>query len=129
MVPAGKHMMAALFLMVATWTLVLTTSGRAPAEEVYRNDFRRPDRLAQNWSPARRDITPVGGRIFLGRFGNETVTLSLSGLPKHRYVKLSYKLYLMTTWGNHHKSTPSVWQLALDGGPLLVDATFSLWPD
>src|SRR5262245_53150415 len=108
---------------------VLTSCGVALGEEVYRNDFRRPDRLASNWSPARRDVTPLGGRIFLGRFGNETVTLTLSNLPKHRYLKISYDLFVMTTWSGNHKASSSVWQLAVDGGPLLVDTTFSLWPD
>jgi hypothetical protein len=119
----------ARLMQVVTLAALVTAWGDARGDEVYRNDFRRPDRLAQNWSPVRRDVTPSGGRLFLGRFGNETVTLSLTGLPNHRYLKISYDLYVMTTWAGNHKSAPSVWQLAMDGGPLLVDTSFSLWPD
>jgi hypothetical protein len=115
--------------MPAAMVTMLSSPGAAPGAEVYRNDFSRPDRLANNWSPARRDIAPNGGRLFLGRFGNETVTLSLSGLPKHRFVKISFDLYTMTTWAGNHKGAPSVWQLSVDGGPMLLDTSFSLWPD
>src|SRR5436305_714571 len=125
--PAKPNRLVSALLLGAAWVALLTSHGAGVAEEVYRNDFRRPDGLARNWSPARRDVTPKGGRLFLGRFGNETVTLSLPDLPKHRYLAISFDLYVMTTWAGNHENGPSIWQLAVEGGPLLVDTTFSLW--
>jgi hypothetical protein len=110
--------------------LTLVAGSAVGADEVYRNDFERPDRLRGYWSETRREATPTQGRRFLGRFGNETVTLALKGLPKHRYVRLSFDLYLMHNWRGGLSGPPkSAWQLAVENGPLLVDATFSVWPD
>jgi hypothetical protein len=39
-----------------------------------------------------------GWRRFLGEFGNETTNLTLSSLPTHDLVTLSFDLYLLRSW-------------------------------
>jgi len=106
-----------------------TASRSTQANEVYRNDFQRPDKLRKNWSTSHRDVTRQGDRSFLGRFGSEAVTLSIDKLPEHKYVRISFELFIIGNWGGTSKdNAPDLWQLSLDDGPLVVNASFSLWP-
>jgi hypothetical protein len=105
-----------------------TASLGAQAEEVYRNDFQRPDKLRKNWSASHRDVTAKGDRTLLGRFGSEAVTLTVDKLPEHKFVRISFELFIVGNWGGTSKETaPDLWQLSVDDGPVLVNASFSLW--
>jgi len=84
--------------------------------------------VGPGWSSNSVSVTPVGGRHFLGEFGNNTVSLSLSDLPAHTSITVSFDLYVIHTWdGNWHSGDqgPDHWKLAVDGGPTLLDTTFS----
>lgn len=80
----------------------------------------------REWSGARLDTTPVGGRRFLGRFGNETVTLSLAGLPPHNTVVVAADLYLFQSWDGNGEwcCGPDVWQMQEVGGAVVMRTTF-----
>lgn len=92
-------------------------------QSVYENDFE--DVLGTEWSKPVRDTTP-NGQGFLGQFGNETITLRLSGIPEHSYVFLTFDLYVIRSWdGVRTDVGPDVWDLNVAGGPTLLHTTFS----
>ena len=82
-------------------------------------------------------------RRFLGEFGGErigtvadpgynrtrvdqTIRLALDDLPPHEAIELSVDLYVLKSWdGNSPQYGPDRWKLAVDGGPALLDTTFS----
>lgn len=72
-----------------------------------------------------------GTRLFLGEYGNDTVTLSLGALPAHATATVSFSLYLIRSWDGNDTTVvngdplgPDHWKLAL-GGTTLFDQTFS----
>jgi hypothetical protein len=91
----------------------------APSESsVYFNDFEGT--VGPEWSHTTADVTPVGNRRFLGQFGNDTVTLSLSQLPAHRLVTISFDLYIIQSWdGNEPGHGPDIWKLVADSQTIL----------
>lgn len=65
-----------------------------------------------NWSTQQTDVTPAGGRRFLGRFENNTATLTLSGLPVHEQIVLEFDLFIINTWdGNQSGVGPDQWEV------------------
>lgn len=107
-----------------------------PSLIVYQNNFEIA--AGAPWSKTRLQKAPAGTQ-FLGDFSNETVRLSLSGLPAHTSAQVIFDLYLLRSWdGNQTVLTdaggktitigPDTWQLHLvEAGPLL-HTTFSNWP-
>lgn len=106
----------------------------ASAATVYVNDFQGA--VGSEWSNTSVDSAPhtdyAGTRLFLGQFGNEAVSLSLSGLPTHAYTTVSFSLYLIRSWDGNENSVvdgdplgPDTWSLGVAGGPPLLSATFS----
>lgn len=91
----------------------------------YFEDFE--GRVGPEWSSARTHVTPVGGRRFLGEFGVEEVTLSLKDLPRHDTVTVSFDLFVLLTWDGNDNFffSPDIWRLSVDGGPTLLETTFS----
>jgi len=91
---------------------------------VYSNDFEEP--VGGEWSIQRRSITPVGGRRFLGEFGNQAVTLRLEGLRKHQTLRLSFDLLVIRSWDGVTGAPigPDIWGLELDAATI-IRTTFS----
>jgi RHS repeat-associated protein len=87
----------------------------------YFNDFEDESDPLDEWSISRTDVTPVGARRFLGQFGNETASLTLTNLPPHSRVTVSLDLYNILTWdGNQEEAFgatvgPDLWSLSVDG--------------
>lgn len=91
---------------------------------VYSNDFERT--AGREWSLPITDTTPKGNRRFLGQFANDAVTLTLTNLPAHQSVTVSFDLYIIRTWDGHStRWGPDVWGLSVTDGPALVRTTFS----
>lgn len=72
-----------------------------------------------------------GTRLFLGEYGNDTLTLSLGALPAHATATVSFSLYLIRSWDGNATNTvngdplgPDHWKIAL-GNTTLFDQTFS----
>jgi hypothetical protein len=99
-----------------------------PASAYYCEAFEGV--IGNEWSSQTTSLTPVGARRFLGEFGNETVSLTLTNLPAHTNVTLCFDLLLLRSWdGNHATYGPDVWDLTVGGGPVLAHTTFSVGPD
>jgi hypothetical protein len=107
----------------------------ANAAMVYFNDFQE-DTVWSEWSDSSVASAPNpdygGTRLFLGEFGNETVSLSLNGLPTHGFTTVSFSLYLIRSWDGNDTTEvsgdplgPDLWSLGVAGGPTLLSATFS----
>ena len=93
----------------------------------YFNDFEGV--VGDEWSSSKTDETPAGARRFLGQFGDENVTLTLSNLPAHTEVTVSFELFILRSWdGNNQIHGPDVWQLKVDRGPTLLHTTFANVP-
>lgn len=104
----------------------------AQALVAYQNDFQSG--AGSEWSHTLTQDAPTpywfGPRTFLGEFGNETVSLSLSDLAPHSSILLDFDLYLIRSWDGSSTGTAvdygndafSVW---VAGGPSLLDETFS----
>jgi uncharacterized repeat protein (TIGR01451 family) len=73
-------------------------------------------------------VAPAGQK-FLGEFSNQTITLNISCLPTtHDEVVVSFDLYLIRSWdGNNTDHGPDRFMVDVDGGPILLDTTFSNW--
>lgn len=89
---------------------------------IYENDFE--DGAGLEWSDPSTEITPSGER-FLGQFASDAITLTLSNLPTHNQVRITFDLYLIRSWdGNNTDFGPDIWELSLDGNSILL-TTFS----
>lgn len=97
----------------------------AKAATVYTLDLGKGP--GKEWSHTNTDVTPKDNRKFLGQFGNgDEVTLSLSKLPAHKYVRLSFDLYLIKTWdGSSEMWGASTWAVSVLKGPVLLYASFA----
>ncbi len=94
--------------------------------------------------PVATVASPNGRQRFLGEFGgpallttppydpahfvrvNETVTLRLRNLKPHTFATLTFDLYILKSWdGNNPNYGPDRWSASAQGGPTLLDTTFS----
>lgn len=108
--------------MVALCILLLGACTSASAGVVYHSDFETP--VGMEWSTASR--TTLVGRTFLGEFGNGNVTLTLSGLPVHDSMTLSFDLFILKSWdGNYTGYGPDRFYLDVVDGPSLLSTTFA----
>lgn len=101
---------------------------------VYRSDFAAG--IDRAWSIRRRDYTPAGRIPFLGPLAGDTVSLALPDLPPHRALRLTFDLFIISTWDGNARHAwgtgrvgPDLWMLELDGGPTLLRGTFSAIPE
>jgi hypothetical protein len=88
--------------------------------------------------------SPNGKQRFLGEFGgpilltarpydpqhfirvDQTVTLTLRNLKPHTSATVTFDLYILKSWdGNNPNYGPDRWSLGVQGGPALLDTTFS----
>jgi len=101
---------------------------------VYSNNFE--GNVGPEWSSTTTDTTPTNRR-FLGQFGNDTVSLVLTGLPSHTELTMCFDLFVIRSWDGNiavHPVTggaigPDVWDLSLLSGPTLLHTSFTNWPD
>lgn len=114
------------------FTALMLNATASHAVVVYANDFQSA--AGSEWSHTTLQNTPTpypfGPRRFLGEFGNDTVSLSLSGLTPHNALTLSFDLYLIRTWDGSSSGTAfdfgnDSFKVAVGNGPVLLDETFS----
>jgi len=108
------------------------------AQEVYVQNFENPADPLVEWSNPNTDVTP-GTDLhppdrFLGQFGNtqgSPITLTLTDLPAHAWVMVSFDVYVIRTMdGNGPYGGPDGWSAAWaldESGPAetLLYTTFS----
>ena len=109
-------------------------SNSASAALIYMNDFQLP-LTGGEWSNTTISSAPNPdfgrNRLFLGEFGNESVRLSLSGLPAHTRLSLSFELFLIRSWDGNDTTVfndalgPDSWSVSVSDGPDLLNKTFS----
>jgi uncharacterized protein (TIGR03382 family) len=118
-------------LLPITAALLIST---APAHAIvlYEHDFQSAP--GSEWSHANRTDAPTpypfGDRTFLGEFGNETVSLTLTGLSAYDSLRLEFDLYLIRSWDGSSSGTAidygdDVFRVTLGDGTVLLDETFS----
>lgn len=117
---------------------LLAWSAPAQAVIVYFNNFETAvgSELTTTFGPGLGiDVTP-SGRHFLGRadtnpdrgLSNDTVTLTLMGLPDHSLVTVGLKLFTIWSWDGNAASPsgPDVWQAGHSGSLMnLQNTTFA----
>jgi hypothetical protein len=129
-----KNAQASQYVRHALLAFVCWFSMPASSATVYFNDFQGT--IGSEWSDSSVASAPNpdygGTRLFLGEFGNETVSLSLNGLPTHGFTTVSFSLYLIRSWDGNETTVvdgdplgPDTWSLGIAGGPTLLSATFS----
>ncbi len=89
---------------------------------VYSYNFETA--VTDEWSSTGTEVTPLGGRRFLGRFGNQTLTLTRSNLPPHSRLTIDFDLFVIGSWDGNTTPGPDLWELRVSGGPLLLRTTF-----
>lgn len=111
---------------------LLLPAASAHAIVLYAHDFQSA--VGAEWSHATRMDTPTpypfGARTFLGEFGNETVSLTLSGLSAHNSLVLEFDLYLIRSWDGSSSGTAfdygnDAFKVSLGDGTVLLDETFA----
>lgn len=91
---------------------------------VYSNDFTIA--AGPEWAPSTATFTlPAGERMLGNPFGNITESLTLTGLPPHTSITISFDLYILLTWdGNGERGFgPDSWTADVTGGPVLQPVT------
>src|SRR5258706_8726871 len=112
----------------------------------YTNSANRAGTVAAGTGPqaVASTVSPNGKEGFLGEFGgpvilterpfdpqhfvrvDETVTLTLRNLKPHTAATVTFDLYVLKSWdGNNPNYGPDRWSLSVQGGPTLLDTTFS----
>jgi hypothetical protein len=97
---------------------------RASGQLVYSNDFSAG--AGAEWSSGTVNVTPTSRR-YLGEFGNNTASLSLSALPVHAEATVVFDLFILRTMdgnGDTDNTGADLWSLSVGGGPTLVRTTF-----
>jgi subtilase family serine protease len=95
--------------------LLATLGSAARAQIIYSADFNSS--TAPGFSNARFASSPDGSRRALGRYGNESATLNLSGLQAGHAYRVDAKVYAFDSWdGNAASVGPDRWSIATGSG-------------
>lgn len=126
--PRRARSTVALLCATALLLGIVTLNPAEAVTVVYSSDFESG--AGPEWSPALTETTP--GTVshpadrFLGRLGNGSATFSLTGLPSHSEVTVSFSLYVVRSWdGNSDEWGPDTWDMSVVAGPTLLHTTFS----
>src|SRR5690242_9632084 len=101
---------------LAAAVVVLAPIWAHGASVVYSNDFENSP--GKEWSSDQTVSTPKGMKRFLGPFTVDRVALRLDKLPPHKYLRISFDLFIAGTWdGNALKGLhgtrigPDTWRM------------------
>ncbi|MCA9278604.1 MAG: PEP-CTERM sorting domain-containing protein [Phycisphaeraceae bacterium] len=113
---------AAVLSMIAGSLL----TGAASADPwSYEQNFNGGSSLT-GWSHTQTEISPSGTQTFLGQFDNDTVSLSLSNIPAHTQLQVSFDLYVIGTWDGNDYPGPDRWSFGVQGEQPAIDTTFAV---
>jgi hypothetical protein len=83
--------------------------------------------LLNYWSEAKISANS-GGKPYHGPFGNQSVSLTLNRLPQHRWVNVTFDLYIIGSWdGSSPVWGPDLWSLSVRGAQRLLFTSFCGW--
>lgn len=94
-----------------------------PPYTLYFNDFAAS--AGSEWSDTTITTAPNGGEKFLGRFGNQAVTLNENDIPAHNKITVEFDLYTITSWDGNGPYGPDYWEYSIDGVSQLL-TTFAI---
>jgi hypothetical protein len=112
--------MKIIFLLTASAILLILNSAQAAL--LYSNNFENG--AGSEWSSSRIGYDNDTSH-FLGRFGNDTVTLSLTGIPTHDSVTVNFDLILWDSWDGENTIWGKDYQGLLAGDTQVYEYTFS----
>ncbi|MCG8686131.1 MAG: hypothetical protein MI892_14730, partial [Desulfobacterales bacterium] len=97
------------------------------ADLIYFNDFE--DSVGAEWSKPYTVSPPYNDQFALGRFSNESVSLSLDDLPPHTRLRICFDLSIVGFWNGTDRffdipAGPDIWRLSVVNGPTLIETTF-----
>ncbi len=95
----------------------------ANAQTVYSHGFE--DGLAPGFDVSSIDVSPLGNRHFLGQFGNDAATLTLSGLAPGQY-RVEFDFYGIGTWDGNQLPGPDWFVLSQAEVGELLRTTFAI---
>jgi hypothetical protein len=108
----------------ATWNV--NPSPILPKQLVYSNNFESG--VGSEWSTSQVETTATPLTKFLGRFANNTATLTLDTTPGETYT-LNFDFYAIDSWdGNNTTYGPDFFNVAIDGVRVFSN-TFSNFAD
>ena len=93
--------------------------------DVYNNDFQTNDLNHIDGGV----IEAYNGSKVLGRYNNGGFTLSVTNLPAHDLISVSFDLYIHDSWDGNSTSPdgPDIWEMFVDSNPY-ISTTFSNFP-
>lgn len=100
-----------------------------PYQKVYSEDFQAGIGNADAvWSTTQTEAAPADpSRIFLGRFGSQTVGVKLDNLPAHECLCIEFDFYCIESWDGIHSSYGTDrFGVRLDGAQIMLDS-FGYW--
>jgi len=105
-----------LSLLFVTAQFLSCTKTQVKSEiVVYNNDFESGD--IKNISNGTIDV--FNGTHVLGRYNSDGFALTVSNLPKHDILEVSFDLYIHDTWDGNNVdngySGPDLWNFLVDG--------------
>ncbi|CAN5417216.1 hypothetical protein BH10BAC6_BH10BAC6_18390 [soil metagenome] len=111
------------------WCIILASQPVVAQHDVRSQYSVRFDTVSMSslrpaWSgPLLLSSDPRSGKQLLGRFGNQSVSVSLQDLPAHTMVKVEFEIAVIGSWdGEQDKDRLRV---VVDGRDTLLNATFS----
>lgn len=109
---------------IAVASLFILNSFSVSGQVVYTNGFTAG--AGAEWSLRSTSVTPVGGRRFLGEFGSQNAALTVTNLPPHAEITVSFDLFIIRTWDGigDSDSGAETWSLSVSGEPSLLRASF-----
>ena len=116
---------ASMVILTAVMLAAQTSTGPAASQPAglgavsaaYSSDFTKG---GPQWSNGRIEMPPAGKAPILGRFTNDTVTLSLHNLPPHQFVRIAVDFIMLLD----NKTPAGTLTLRVKGGPLLMKTSF-----
>ena len=83
--------------------------------------------FVNHWSDPKTSADKAG-KPYHGPFANQPVSLVLNHLPPHRWVKVTFDLYIIGSWdGSSPVWGPDLWSLSVRGAQRLMSTTFCGW--
>jgi hypothetical protein len=109
-------------LLLGAAALQMLSASPALAGDSYSNPFDVPPR--EGWSDTVVKASPSGEQ-FLGSFGNQTVSLTLTNLQEHTHAVIALDLYVIGGWAGSAGDSPNSFELLVDQSREIMRATFS----
>lgn len=109
--------------IIAMSLALLALGAGANADTIYSHGFE--DGLAPGFDTALVETSPIGDRKFLGRFGNDSATLTLTGMESGTY-HLEFDFYGIGTWDGNELPGPDWFVVLQDTEVELLRTTFAI---